>query len=188
MNIKNRHHRADRSSQSGLTLIETLIATAVLLFGTLALMSVGMVAFTATENQGHLAARTAEYAQDKMEQLNSLAFCDMQTDTTQFPAASSGGTGINALSAKCPGSGPNATNGSSDPNNPATGYVDYLDPTGTPTTSSGNWYYIRVWKITALSDTLKQITVSSMVRRAVGGTGVGLTPQATVTSLKAYPF
>jgi Prokaryotic N-terminal methylation motif len=188
MNIENRYRRFDRSSQSGLTLVETLIATAVLLIGTLALMSVGVVAMTMTENQGHLAARTAEYAQDKMEQLNSLAFCDAQTDTTQFPAASNGGTGLSALSAKCPGSGPNASYGSSDPNNPVAGYADYLDATGTPVSSTGKWYYIRVWKITAVSDTLKQITVASMVRMPVGTRGAGLAPRATVTSLKAFPF
>ena len=188
MKTKNRRRHLHRCSQSGLTLIETLIATAVLLFGTLALMSVGMVAMKTTENQGHLAARTAEYAQDKMEQLNSLAFCDMQTDTTQFPAVSSGGTGLNALSAKCPGSSSNTTNGSSDPNNPVAGYVDYLDATGTPTTASGNWYYIRVWQITALSDTLKQITVTAMVRKAIGSNDLGLAPRSTVTLLKAFPF
>lgn len=187
MHNKNRRHFAG-SSQSGLTLIETMIATVVLLFGTLALMSVAVVAVTATEDQGHLAARTAEYAQDKMEQLNALAFCDQQTDTTQFPSVSSGGTGLDVQSSKCSGSSTNTTNGSSDPNNPVTGYVDYLDATGTPTTSSGNWYYIRVWQITALSDTLKQITVTAMVRRAVATRGAGLAPRATVTSLKAYPF
>ncbi len=48
----------------------------------------------ASENRGHLAARTAEYAQDKMEQLLVLSFADDTTDTRVFPANPAGGTGI----------------------------------------------------------------------------------------------
>ena len=36
----------------------------------------GVVGMMTTENQGHLAARTTEYAQDKMEQLLVLAYGD----------------------------------------------------------------------------------------------------------------
>jgi len=39
----------------------------------MALFAVSMVT---TENQGHLQARASEYAQDKMEQLLSLAYTD----------------------------------------------------------------------------------------------------------------
>jgi hypothetical protein len=151
-------------------------------------MSVALVAVETTENQGHLQSRAAEYAQDKMEQLISLGWGDPATDTTVFPACSpqtnpscSTGTGL-------------TVGGSSDPANPVSspgnGYVDYLDSTGNPTTSTGNWYYIRVWKIEAPSATLKRLTVTAQVRSTVGGagSGAGAVPTATVVSLKTAPF
>ena len=62
------HH----SSQSGLSLIETVIAIAMLFVASGGIMSMAIVATLTTENQGHLAARTIEYAQDKLEQLIAL--------------------------------------------------------------------------------------------------------------------
>jgi hypothetical protein len=179
--------------QSGMSLLETTVAMAVLLIATTGIMSIALIAPTTTENQGHLVPRTAEYAQDKMEQLISLAYGDgdapgpvppQATDTTVFPASSTGGTGL-------------AVGGSSDPNNPVTnpgtGYVDYLDASGNPLPAAGgaapaNWYYIRVWQISSPAGTtnLKQITVTAQVRATVrpGGT----LPTSTVTSLKTKPF
>lgn len=164
--------------QSGMSLLETMIALAILVIATVGIMGIGAIAMGTTENQGHLAARTAEYAQDKMEQLMSLSYGDLTTDTTQFPAVSSGGSGL-------------TVGGSSDPTSPVTtpgtGYVDYLDISGQPTTSSGNWYYIRVWQISTYSSTVKQITVTTKVKAQVGAPQ-GALPQATLTSLKSSPF
>ncbi len=169
-------------SQAGLTLLETMIAVVLLLIVTAGIMSMAMVATSTTENQGHLSARATEYAQDKMEQLISLAYGDSTTDTTVFPATNTGGTGL-------------AIGGSSDPNAPAAGYVDYLDQSGNPLAVAGGaapatWYYIRVWQISTPAGTtnLKQITVASKVRSGVGSTGTGALPQSTVTSLKTSPF
>jgi type II secretory pathway pseudopilin PulG len=175
------------SAQAGMSLLETMIAIAVLLIATLGIMTLALVATSTTENQGHLAARTTEYAQDKMEQLLSLAYGDTTTDTTVFPAANTGGTGL-------------AVGGSADPNTPVTtpgtGYVDYLDLSGNPLSGAGgvapaNWYYMRVWRISVPTGAtnLIQITVTTKVRTAVGGTGgVGALPQSTVTTLKSRPF
>jgi type II secretory pathway pseudopilin PulG len=168
-------------SQAGMTLLETTIALAVLLVASVGIMTMATIAITTTENQGHLAARTAEYAQDKMEQLISLAYGDPTTDTTVFPATSTGGTGL-------------SVGGSSDPTAPVTGYVDYLDVSGNPLASGGgapaNWYYIRVWQISTPAGTsnLKQVTVSAMVRSEVGSSGVGALPRSTLVSLKTNPF
>jgi len=74
-------------SQTGLSLLETMIALTILLIATIGLLSIGMMATSTTENRGHLAARTNEYAQDKMEQLISLAWGDVTTDSTQIPCA-----------------------------------------------------------------------------------------------------
>jgi hypothetical protein len=163
---------------------------------TVGVMSMATIAVETTENQGHLQSRAAEYAQDKMEQLISLGYGDGDagagtgTDTTVFPACSpqttpscTTGTGL-------------AVGGSSDPtapvSTPGNGYVDYLDNAGNPTTSSGSWYYIRVWQIDKPSGTtdLKRITVTAQVRTTVGGTGssAGALPTATVVSLKTSPF
>jgi prepilin-type N-terminal cleavage/methylation domain-containing protein len=171
--------------QSGMSLLEVLIALTILVIASAGIMAVASVAMTTTEDQGHLAARAAEYAQDKMEQLMSLAYGDGDlgagtgTNTTVFPAVSTGGDGL-------------GVGGSSDPNNPVSGYVDYLDSSGNPLSSAGgtpnNWYYIRVWQISKPAGTtnLKLITVTAMARSAIGSSSS--LPRATVASLKAFPF
>jgi len=171
-------YRRFYSSQEGMSLLEVMIALAILLIASVGIMTMGTVAIATTENQGHLAARTAEYAQDKMEQLTSLAYLDPTTDTTAFPPTSTGGSGL-------------TVGGSSDPSSPVTtpgtGYVDYLDISGQPTTATGNWFYIRVWQISTFSTNLKQITVTAKVRRQVGAPA-GALPQSTLTTLKSSPF
>ncbi len=182
MESRSSHRSFNLQLHSGMSLLETTIAIAVLLIATVGIMTIAMVAITTTENQGHLAARTSEYAQDKMEQLISLAYADSTTDTTVFPANNSGGTGL-------------AVGGSSDPTAPVTGYVDYLDRSGNPLAFAGgaapaDWYYIRVWQLSTPGGTanLKQITVTAMVRAAPGSPGVTANPQSTVVSLKTAPF
>src|SRR4029079_15484681 len=141
-----------RSDDAGSMLVETLIETGILVVVMAGVMSIGVVSMTHTENQGHLAARATEYAQDKMEQLVALAYGDAVSDTRVFPAATSGGTGL-------------APGGSSTTSAPAAGYVDYLDQNGnlcgstsalaaTPpcaapvgTTPPASWFYQRVWKV-----------------------------------------
>lgn len=182
MKRKSPHSSFHRLSQSGMSLLETLIAIGLLLVATGGIMSMAMVATSTTENQGHLSARTTEYAQDKMEQLISLAYGDSTTDTTVFPANNAGGTGL-------------SIGGSSDPTAPVAGYVDYLDRSGNPLVAGAGgapagWYYVRVWQISAPAGTsnLKQITVTSKVQAAVGSSGTGALPQSTVASLKTNPF
>lgn len=165
-------------SSSGFTLLETVFALSILMIVALGLLPLGVLATSTTENQGHLMARTTEYAQDKMEQLLALSYGDVTSDTRQFPAVNTGGTGL-------------AIGGSSDPNAPVDLYVDYLDIDGTLLASSGttapaNWYYKRVWQITSPGTNLKQIKVTATVKSAVGSTG--RIPRATVTSLKTFPF
>lgn len=144
----------------------------------LGLLPLGVIATTTTENQGHLMARTTEYAQDKLEQLLAIAFDDAITDTRSFPAGDAGGTGL-------------AAGGSSNPAAPTALYVDYLDIDGTLVPSAGvaepaDWFYKRVWVVTSVSASLKQITVTAIVRNAVGSTG--RIPQSTVSALKTSPF
>src|ERR1044071_3323736 len=106
-------------SESGLSIIETIFALALVMIAALGLLPLGAIDTTTTENQGHLMARTTEYAQDKLEQLLALSYGDTTSDTRVFPATNTGGTGLNPS----PG-------GSSDPDAPVDKYVDYLDIDG----------------------------------------------------------
>lgn len=196
MKIQNRKYSCRvRRGQSGMALIETMIALSLLLVVAVGVMSLALISMTTTENQGHLQARTSEYAQDKMEQLLALAFCDATTDTTVLPANPGTGTGLAGCPVPIvnPATGPGGNGGSSNPAAPAAGYVDYLDPSGnllvgTNGAAPAGWYYMRVWQITmpAGTNTLKQVTVTVQTKGEIGSGG--LTPQSTVTALKTYPF
>ena len=164
-------------NERGTTLIETAVATGLLLVVLAGLLGMTSIATRLTENEGHLSARTTEYAQDKMEQLLVLAYGDASSDTRVFPTTNTGGTGL-------------AVGGSSDPAAPVAGYVDWLDESGTLLSSSGataptGWFYERAWAVSAPSTNLKQITVTTTVARSVGGAKA---PQSTLVSLKSYPF
>lgn len=165
------------SSERGTSLIETSIALGILMVVMAGLLSMAALATSHTENQGHLGARTTEYAQDKMEQLLALAYGDTTSNTAVFPATITGGTGL-------------AVGGSSDPTVIVAGYVDWLDVNGNllasvETTAPTGWYYKRVWAISTPSTNLKQITVTTIVAYSVARAQI---PQSTVAALKTFPF
>jgi prepilin-type N-terminal cleavage/methylation domain-containing protein len=170
--------RATASGEAGFTLIETIFALTLLAIVAAGVMPLALVAVKATENQGHLAARTTEYAQDKLEQLMSLSYGDTITDTRVFPAEDVGGSGL-------------SIGGSNDPDAPVELYVDYLDIDGTLVPDAGDgsadWFYKRVWQVSSPRANLKLISVTSTVRVASQG-GVGEVPQSTVSALKTSPF
>ena len=184
-----------RTPQAGSILIETMIAIVVMIICAAGVMALAAIALTTSENQGHLIARTAEYSQDKMEQLMALAYCDATTDTTQFPSQPSGGSGLAGcpvpLASPATGTG---TGGGSDASHPVAGYVDYLDSAGKLVTGVGGaapakWFYIRVWQISAGPGgvtQMKKITVTTRVADGVGSGGTA--PQSIVAALKTYPF
>ena len=191
--MNKKRFRKARNSESGMTLIETVIALALLLVVAVGVLGLGAIALATTENQGHLMARTAEYAQDKMEQLLALKFCDATSDTTVLPTSSAGGQGLAGCAAPLNNNG-TGIGGSSDPTAPVAGFVDYLDdsgnllPTGTGGAAPNAWKYIRAWQISSANaaNTVKQITVTVRVSRQIASAGA--LPQSTVTALKAYPF
>ena len=180
--------------QRGFSLVETMVALCLLLVVTAGVMPLAVLTFRISENHGHLLARATEYAQDKLEQLMSLSYGDVVTDTRVFPAVTTGGTGLT------PG-------GSANTAAPVNGYVDYLTLEGALLASVGGvppdgWYYQRVWRVeelgaadparcpvsaSAAQKCLKRITVTTTVRTAAQGGG-GITPRSTVTALKTYPF
>jgi hypothetical protein len=167
----------EQTSDAGSVLVETVVALAVLLVVMAGVLTMDGIATNYSENYGHLASRTAEYAQDKMEQLLALTYGDGTSDTRVFPSAASGGTGL-------------AEGGSSNPDAPAAGYVDYLDVNGNLLPSTGNtapsgWYFKRAWAVSIPSANLKQVTVSVTVSLAFGRLRK---PISTMVALKSFPF
>jgi hypothetical protein len=163
-------------SDEGTTLVETIIALAILAGAIAGLLSMVTLTAKLTEDQGHLAARATEYAQDKMEQLLALKYPDTTSNTAVFPATAGGGTGL-------------AVGGSADPSAPAAGYVDWLDVNGNLLAGGGaapaGWFYKRVWSVSSPSANLKQISVTTIVAFSMSRT---MPPQATVSALKTSPF
>jgi type II secretory pathway pseudopilin PulG len=162
----------------GFSLLETMVGLSLLLVVAAGMMPLATVAFSVSENQGHLASRAAEYAQDKLEQLMALSYGDSVSDTRVFPATDVGGSGL-------------TIGGSSNPQAPVAQYVDYLDVDGALIASANGappqgWYYQRVWQVTSPKANLKQVTVTATVRFTSGA--YALRPRATVTSLKTSPF
>jgi type II secretory pathway pseudopilin PulG len=162
----------------GFSLLETMVGLSLLLVVAAGMMPLATIAFSTSENQGHLSSRSAEYAQDKLEQLMALAYGDTTSDTRVFPATDIGGSGL-------------TVGGSSNPAAPVAQYVDYLDMDGALIPSANGappqgWYYQRVWQVTQPKANLKQITVTATVARSSGA--YALRPRATVSALKTFPF
>jgi hypothetical protein len=171
------HRRLDLArlrEARGISLIETSIACVMMVTVLAGLASLAAVATMHTENEGHLSARTTEYAQDKMEQLLALAYTDSISNTVVFPAASSGGTGLTV--------GGSTTN-------PVNGYVDWLGTDGSllggGTAAPTKWFYKRLWEISSPTTGLKQMTVTVTVRSSFGG---AMLPKSTVVAVKAWQF
>jgi len=175
--------------EAGVTLIETAVACGLMVVVLAGVAAMTTLAMKLTENEGHLTTRTAEYAVDKMEQLQELTYGDAQSNTTVFPSVTSGGTGL-------------ATGGSADPTTPVVGYADYLDTDGNPLCTTANpctatppttWYYRRVWQVcssdttsttgcpASLPTNMKQIKVTATIKTAVAGAQKA---QSSVVSFK----
>ena len=173
-----------RSSESGISLVETMIATVLIAVGLMAVL--GLFAASMAHNQAHgdLASRATTYGQTKMEALLALQFTDATTNTTVWPYAANG-TGL------CGNLGANAICGGVSTAAPVTNYVDYLDYQGMPTTVTTQvggdlvWRYMRQWMIQADASTnLKTITVRTTARRTVGSVAA---PFVVLVGFKSRP-
>jgi prepilin-type N-terminal cleavage/methylation domain-containing protein len=168
---------------AGVTLVELMVAISILVVACGGLLSLFSFCVSQNKSQGEVATRTVEYAQDKMEQLLALQFSDSSSDTTQFPTASSGGTGLGGTT---PSSTYGGTNTSSPVTTPGTGYVDYLDMSGNlqGTANYASAFYVRVWQIqTDSTGNLKTITVVASTVSTAGLAAV--VPQTTLVCVKA---
>jgi Tfp pilus assembly protein PilV len=172
--------RRDKSvcSESGVTLIETMVASLILIIVVVSLLPVLTMGFQATEQQGDTATRTTEYASDKMESLLNLSFADAATNTAVFPASTAGGTGLGGAMAA------STTVGAVAPAAAVAGYVDYLDLNGNLLTTAAGAFYARQWSITTdATATLKTITVS--VTSLQGAGVLGIAPSTKLASVKS---
>ncbi len=148
-----------------------------LIEGIVPLAGVFSVAVATSSGQGDIATRTTLNAQDKMEQLMALGFTDSSADTTVYPTAAAGGTGLGGVMAG------GSTVGSVDPAAPVASYVDYITFQGKLQTAAPRARYMRQWTIsTDASGNLKTITV---LVTAVGWTGQGLAPSTTLVCMKS---
>jgi prepilin-type N-terminal cleavage/methylation domain-containing protein len=157
--------------QRAFTLIETMIAIAVLTVGLIGVL--GLFASTTALNsrQGDYGTRTTEYAQDKIEQLMGLQFTDTTSNTTVTPTAATGGNGL-------------TSGGSVNPASPVTGYQDFINSTGNQQSAAPTgFYYKRQWQVIANAD--GTLTILAYVQLVGGPTGAGALPSTTLGSIKA---
>ena len=141
--------KSNSSSNAGFSLLEVLVATAIL-----ATALVSLAQLFALSTRSNIGSRNTTYAsilaQQKLEELRSLAWgfdqvglpiSDITTDTTVTPEQPIGGTGLSP-------SADSALQGNT------IGYVDYIDSygnkMGTGTVPPQNAIYTRRWSITPL--------------------------------------
>jgi len=190
MRVRNRNpFRTARKSQSGMALIETVIALGILLVAVVGVMVLAIVAITTTENQGHCKREIPSMPKTKWNNC-WLGNSATPAPIPAFPCYPAGGSGLGGcpVPLASPQTGTGGVGGSSNPATPVQGYVDYLDSTGNLVAANGGWFYKRVWQVSLPAGTtnLKQITVTVQTKAQTGSGG--LIPQATVSALKTFPF
>lgn len=147
--------------ESGMTLVESMMAILILLVGLLAMAQVLAFSVVASKNYGRDAGKTTVSARNKMEELTGLQF------TTSGTAA-----GLTA-------------GGSIYPSSPVTGYVEYINQAGSAiTTTSPDVTYVRQWQISDTNANTKQIMVSVSVNNSKRRLKYGETPSTTMVTVK----
>ena len=173
-------------NESGVSLVETMIAVLVAF---ITMSSLGAVIFSAmvtNKNQGTEVTRMTALAREKIEQLTRLPYNNTTTNTTLITdtgwnvgLTSNPSSDLTQL-ADCPLSG--------DPN---VGYVDFLDNNAQPLSGAcdaaiaAGFGYERRWKITDVSGVtgLKQVSVVVYAPNAVRAGGA--MPTVAVTTFKS---
>jgi prepilin-type N-terminal cleavage/methylation domain-containing protein len=155
--------------ESGMTLVESMIAMVILLVGLLGLAQVLTLGVIASKAYGRDAGLATAAARDKMEELVGLSFDDTSTNLTTSPPFSSNGVGLTA-------------GGSIYPADPVAGYSDQLDSSGSRTSTASAAEYVRQWRIVNDSATLKTISVSV---RSAKSFRYGTAPSTTLVTHKS---
>jgi len=161
-----------RNRESGFSLVEVIIAT-----GILATALVSLAQLFAVSTASNMSARNSGtamiYAEQKIEQLRALSYTldsaglpitDSTTDTSVYPPAATGGTGLSP-------STDNTLQSNTD------GYVDYIDNIGRSLgggeTIPDNTAFIRRWSIEPLPTNPNNVIVIQVLvtRSRDRGTG-----------------
>lgn len=161
--------RDAKSAQYGFTLVESLIAIAILMAGLLSMAQVLTFTVMASKTYGQDASKATAAAQDKMGELIQLDFSDTTTNVAVNLPYSTDGVGL-------------TEGGSIFPADPVDGYVDYVDSSGARTTPE-NAVFTRQWQIvddTSFAD-LKRIAVTVTSIRSFQ---VGESPTTTLVTEK----
>jgi Tfp pilus assembly protein PilV len=161
--------RRKLSDESGISLVESLIAILILLVGLLAMAQALTFSVLASKTHGRDATKATTAANDKMQELTSLEFEDTTTDVTVGSPYPATGNGLSA-------------GGSIPPADPVAGYADYLDSSGARTTAD-NALFTRQWQIIddPAGGELKRIIVSVTSNRSFH---VGTPPSTTIVTEK----
>jgi prepilin-type N-terminal cleavage/methylation domain-containing protein len=167
--------------KDGFSLIEVMVAMAIMLVSLGALFGMFTVAVGHNANQGEAGTRTTEYAQDKMEQLLALDFNDATWDTSKYPVpVNFGGTGLGGTMAA------NTTVGSVVPGTTVAKYFDYMTVDGNlqkAPTSPGTAFYIRQWSIT--TDSTARLKIITVRVAALKSLGPGAPPSTVIVCYKS---
>ena len=134
-------------NESGMPLVESMIAILILLFGLLALAQAIAFSVIASKTYGRDSGLATAAAHDKMEELVGLPFGDTTTNLAEDPPYGAAGTGL-------------AAGGSFYPADPVEGYSDALDVAGARTASASDIAYTRQWQVINETAARKKIIVS----------------------------
>jgi prepilin-type N-terminal cleavage/methylation domain-containing protein len=157
--------------QRAFSLIETMIAIAVLTVGLIGVLGLFGTTTALNSRQGDYGTRTTEYAQDKIEQLMGLQFADTTSNTTVTPTTATGGNGLTA-------------GGSVNPASPVTAYQDFINSAGSQQSAAPTgFYYRRQWQIISNADGTR--TILAYAQLVGGPSGAGALPSTTLGSIKA---
>ncbi|HEY3157908.1 MAG TPA: prepilin-type N-terminal cleavage/methylation domain-containing protein [Vicinamibacterales bacterium] len=137
--------KSNSSSNAGFSLLEVLVATALL-----ASALVSLAQLFAMSTKSNIGSRNTTYAavlaQQKLEELRSLAWgfdqvglpiSDITTDTTVTPETPAGGTGL-------------SPSPSTALQNNTPGWVDFIDAFGNKVLNPGDALYARRWMVSPL--------------------------------------
>ena len=157
-------------NESGMSMVESMIAVLVLLVGLLMMAQVIAFCVVTSKTLGKDAGKITAAARDKMEELTALAYTDTTSDVAVYPNTPAGGQGL-------------THGGAVYPADPAAGYHDHLNAAGARTTSDASSVYTRQWAIVDdASGKIKKIIVSVVGNKSLQ---VGTTPSTTLISYKA---
>jgi prepilin-type N-terminal cleavage/methylation domain-containing protein len=153
--------RKNESPANGFSLIEVMIAMAILLVALGALLGLFTVAVGNNANQGEAGTRVSEFAQDKMEQLLANDFASLGV-TNMAASTTVGGT----------------TAGS-----PVAGYVGYYKADGTAWPIANGSLYVVQWSVGMdATQTLKTVTVFVQALKPLGP---GIAPSTILVCYKS---